>query len=155
MLVVLLTVLTAVAAVYAVFFLPLHIGVVPVPISALIVAAVVFAAVRLCYSLTGSVLAAAAPAAAWLIVSVVLGTTRHPRLSAGDQRLARADPVRPRRAGRDSGGRHVPPGSDPVGGRVILETTWRAVEATLPGQHRTRPARVHRTTDQRPAVVWR
>ena len=76
MLVVLLTVLTAVAGVYAVFFLPLNIGVVPVPISALIVAAVVFAAVRLCYSLTGSVLAAAAPAAAWLIVSVVLGTTR-------------------------------------------------------------------------------
>ncbi len=75
LLVALLSALMAVVAVFAVLFLPAYVGTVPVPVSAVLAAATCYATVRLCFTLTGSVLAAAAPAAVWLLVTIVLGTS--------------------------------------------------------------------------------
>lgn len=71
-----LTVLVLVTTVFAVFFLPQYVGVVPVPISVVPAALVVFAAIRLSYRLTGSMLAAFAPAVAWLVAAVYLSFSR-------------------------------------------------------------------------------
>lgn len=71
-----LTVLTVVSTVVAVFFLPSYVGTVPLPVSALIGAAVVYVAIRLSYRLTGSMLAAFAPAVGWLAAAVYLSFSR-------------------------------------------------------------------------------
>ncbi len=67
-----LTVLTAVTTLFAVFFLPMYVGTVPVPLSVLVGAAMVYWAVRMSYRLTRSMLAAFAPAVGWLAVSMWL-----------------------------------------------------------------------------------
>jgi hypothetical protein len=51
-------------------FLPLHLGPVPVPISAVLGVAAMVAAPRACYALTGSLIAAALPVLTWFGVSV-------------------------------------------------------------------------------------
>lgn len=71
-----LTVLVVVSTAVAVFFLPSYVGTVPVPVSALVGAAVVFVAIRLSYRLTGSMLAAFAPAVGWLAAAVYLSFSR-------------------------------------------------------------------------------
>ena len=71
-----LTLLVMITTVVAVFFLPLHVGTVPLPVSALLGAAVVFVAIRLSYRLTGSMLAALAPAVGWLVTAVYLSFSR-------------------------------------------------------------------------------
>lgn len=71
-----LTVLTVVSTVVAVFFLPSYVGTVPLPVSALVGAAVVYVAIRLSYRLTGSMLAAFAPAVGWLAAAVYLSFSR-------------------------------------------------------------------------------
>lgn len=76
LLVLLITAITGACAALAVFFLPLHLGPVPVPISVLLGAAAVLIGPRACYRLTGSLASAAAPAVAWLIVSVWLVLAR-------------------------------------------------------------------------------
>jgi hypothetical protein len=77
LLVVGLTLLTAWTAVLAVFFLPLHAGPVPLPVSILLAVAVLVAAPRWSYRLTGRLLAAFLPAAAWFVVTVVLTQLRN------------------------------------------------------------------------------
>lgn len=75
--VVLITLLTAGTAVLAMAFLPLHIGSIPFPVSALLgVAAMIFAP-RACYRLTGSPIAALLPVVAWFGVSVALVLARN------------------------------------------------------------------------------
>ncbi len=71
-----LTLLSLLSTVFAVFFLPQYVGVVPVPVSALAGAAVVFLCTRLSYRLTGSMLAAMAPAVGWLVAAVYLSFSR-------------------------------------------------------------------------------
>ncbi|WP_205843901.1 hypothetical protein [Nakamurella deserti] len=71
-----LTLLVVIGTLYAVLFLPLYLGVVPVPVSALLGAGVVFLAIRLSYRLTGSMLAALAPALGWLVAAVYLSFSR-------------------------------------------------------------------------------
>ena len=58
-------------------FLPMHIGAVPFPISALLGVGAMILAPRACYRLTGSVLAALLPVAAWFGVSVWLVLSRN------------------------------------------------------------------------------
>ena len=71
-LVALITLLTAWTAVLGMAFLPLYIGPVPFPISALLGVGAMILAPRACYGLTGSMLAAAAPVVSWFGVSVWL-----------------------------------------------------------------------------------
>ena len=68
----LICLLAAWAAVLGVAFLPLHIGVVPLPISALLGVLAMIMAPRACYRLTGSLFAALLPVLAWFGVCVVL-----------------------------------------------------------------------------------
>ena len=69
-----LTLLTMVLTVYVVLFLPLYAGTVPLPLSALVGAGAVFWAVRTSYAIAGSMRAAFAPAAGWLVASFWLST---------------------------------------------------------------------------------
>lgn len=71
-----LTLLTVLTTVFAVFFLPQYVGVVPVPVSVVPAALVVFAAIRFGYRLTGSMLAAFSPAVGWLVTAVYLSFSR-------------------------------------------------------------------------------
>jgi hypothetical protein len=71
-----LTLLVLVSTLFAVLFLPLYVGVVPVPVSALIGAGVVYVAIRLSYRLTGSMVAALAPALGWLVAAGYLSFSR-------------------------------------------------------------------------------
>jgi hypothetical protein len=75
-LVVMLTFMTALAAGFAVFFLPSYSGSFPLPVSGLLGAAVVFVTVRLCFRLNRSMAAAFAPALAWFAVTLLLGASR-------------------------------------------------------------------------------
>ena len=76
LLVVGVTLLAGWTAVLGIFFLPFHIGAVPLPISALLGVAAMLLAPRAGYGLTGSLLAAALPVAAWFAVSVYLVLAR-------------------------------------------------------------------------------
>lgn len=60
------------AALLAFFYLPLYAGSVPLPISALLLAGLVWLLPTVCFRLTGSLLAAAAPAISIFIVLLVL-----------------------------------------------------------------------------------
>jgi hypothetical protein len=60
------------AAVLAFFFLPLYAGSVPVPVSALLLAGLIWLLPATCFRLTGSLLAAAAPAISVFVVLLVL-----------------------------------------------------------------------------------
>jgi hypothetical protein len=60
------------AAVVGFFYLPLHIGAVPMPISILGIGALCWLLPRVCYRLTGSLIAAAVPALLIFAVVVVL-----------------------------------------------------------------------------------
>lgn len=71
-----LTLLTMASAAMAVFFLPQYSGSVPVPVSALAGAAVLFWTVRAAYRITASMRAAFAPAVGWLVTSIVLSLYR-------------------------------------------------------------------------------
>lgn len=71
------TVLAAATAVLALFFLPLHLGAVPFPVSALLGVGAMVLAPRVCYRLTGSVVAAVLPVLAWFAVSVWFVLTRN------------------------------------------------------------------------------
>ena len=57
-------------ALFALAFLPLYVGPVPLPISALLPVAAMVLGPRACYRLTGSLAAAAAPVLVWFAVSV-------------------------------------------------------------------------------------
>lgn len=70
LLVVLITLLAGFVALIGLVFLPLHIGSVPLPISALLGVAAMVLAPRSCYRLTGSLAAAVAPVLAWFAVCV-------------------------------------------------------------------------------------
>jgi hypothetical protein len=74
-LVILLCLLSAVVAVYGVFFLPAYIGSVPMPAVVVVTAAALVALPRMSYRLTRSMAAALAPAAVWFLVSVGLYLT--------------------------------------------------------------------------------
>ena len=73
----LITVLTAWAAVIGMAYLPLYIGSIPFPISALVGVAAMILAPRACYRLTGSMIAALLPVVAWFGVSVYLVLARN------------------------------------------------------------------------------
>ncbi len=70
LLVVLITLLAGFVAVVGLAFLPLYVGSVPLPISALLGVGSMILAPRACYRLTGSLAAAVAPVLAWFAVSV-------------------------------------------------------------------------------------
>ena len=70
LLVALITVLAGFVAVLGLVFLPLYVGSVPLPISALLGVAAMILAPRACYRLTGSLAAAVAPVLVWFAVSV-------------------------------------------------------------------------------------
>ncbi len=74
-LVALLTALMIVIAVFGVFYLPIYIGAVPVPVSVLPVALALALIPRVAYRLTGRMWAAMAPVLAWLVVSIGLYAT--------------------------------------------------------------------------------
>ena len=74
-LVALLTVLMAVIAVFGVFYLPIYIGAVPVPVSVLPLALALVLIPRVAYRLTHRMWAAMAPVLAWLVVSIGLYVT--------------------------------------------------------------------------------
>jgi hypothetical protein len=76
-LVALVTLLTAWTAVVGIAFLPLYLGPVPFPISALLGVGAMILAPRACYGLTGSMLAAAAPVVSWFGVSVWIVLSRN------------------------------------------------------------------------------
>jgi hypothetical protein len=69
-LVVAISILTAWAAVLSLAFLPLYVGSVPLPVSALLGVAAMILGPRTCYRLTGSMAAALLPVAAWFGVCV-------------------------------------------------------------------------------------
>ncbi len=71
-LVCLLSLLMGVIGVFGVFYLPVYIGSVPVPVSVLPVALGLAVIPRLAYGLTHRMLAALLPVLAWLVVSIVL-----------------------------------------------------------------------------------
>jgi len=76
LLVALITLVAGWTAVLAIAFLPLYVGAVPLPISALLGVAAMILGPRACYALTGSLLAALLPVAAWFGVSVWLSLAR-------------------------------------------------------------------------------
>lgn len=80
LLVVFVTLLCGWTALVAVAFLPWHIGPVPMPISALLGVGAMILGPRACYRLTGSMLAAVLPVAAWFVVSVWLVLQRNPMM---------------------------------------------------------------------------
>lgn len=84
LIVALITLLTAWTAVLGMAFLPLHIGSIPFPISALLGVAAMILAPRACYRLTGSLIAALLPVAAWFGVSVWLVLARNSLIGGTD-----------------------------------------------------------------------
>jgi hypothetical protein len=76
-LVALVTLLTAWTAVLGIAFLPLYLGPVPLPVSALLGVGAMILAPRACYRLTGSMVAAVAPVVSWFGVSVWLVLSRN------------------------------------------------------------------------------
>ena len=66
----LISLLAGFVALLGLAFLPLYVGSVPVPVSALLGVAAMILAPRACYRLTGSLAAAAAPVVVWFAVSV-------------------------------------------------------------------------------------
>ena len=76
-LVALVTLLTAWTAVLGIAFLPLYLGPVPLPVSALLGVGAMILAPRACYGLTGSMVAAAAPVVSWFGVTVWLVLSRN------------------------------------------------------------------------------
>ena len=68
----LLSLLMGVIGVFGVFYLPLYVGSVPVPVSVLPVALGLAVIPRMAYRLTGRMPAALAPVLVWLVVSIVL-----------------------------------------------------------------------------------
>ena len=84
LIVVLITLLTAWTAVLGMAFLPLHIGSIPFPISALLGVAAMILAPRACYRLTGSLIAALLPVVAWFGVTVWLVVARNSLIGATD-----------------------------------------------------------------------
>ena len=88
----LLALLAAVIALVVVAFLPARAGSVPVPMSIVLAGAALIALPRACYRLTGSVLAALAPALVWFVVTAWTVLHRNPLypqqpLAVGDWRL--------------------------------------------------------------------
>jgi hypothetical protein len=79
-----ITLLAAGTAVIGMAFLPLYIGSIPLPISALLGVAAMILAPRACYRLTGSLIAALLPVAAWFAVSVWLVLARNSLIGATD-----------------------------------------------------------------------
>jgi len=77
LLVVLITLVAGGTAVLGIAFLPLYLGSIPFPISALLGVAAMILAPRACYRLTGSLVAALLPVAAWFAVSVWLVLARN------------------------------------------------------------------------------
>ncbi len=65
-------------AVVGVAFLPWYLGVVPMPVSVLVGVAAMVVGPRVCFALTRSLLAAAAPVLTWFGVSVWLALIRNP-----------------------------------------------------------------------------
>jgi hypothetical protein len=80
LLVAFVTVLSAFTALIGVAYLPWYLGAVPMPVSALLGVGAMILAPRACYRLTGSMLAAAAPVAAWFGVTVWLVLQRNPMM---------------------------------------------------------------------------
>lgn len=80
LLVAFVTVVSALAALVAVAYLPWHIGVVPMPVSALLGVAAMVLAPRACYRLTGSMTAAVVPVLVWFGVTVWLVLSRNPMM---------------------------------------------------------------------------
>ena len=76
-LVIWLTLLGAATGLVGMAFLPLYVGPVPLPISALLGPIVLWWAPRAAYRLTGSMIAAVLPAAAWLITAAWLSIGRN------------------------------------------------------------------------------
>lgn len=72
-----ITALAGWAAVVSLAYLPLHIGAVPFPVSALLGAAAMVLAPWGCYRLTGSLLAALLPVLVWFAISVWVVLTRN------------------------------------------------------------------------------
>ncbi len=70
--------LAAWSAAVVVFFLPLRLGPVPVPVSVLVAAGVLFLVPRGCYALTSSLVASAAPVVVWAAVTLGLVFYRNP-----------------------------------------------------------------------------
>ena len=70
------TVLSAVVALVAAYYLAWRAGAVPLPVTALGAAAFLFWAPRACFELTHRLWAAAAPALAWFVVTVWMGMSR-------------------------------------------------------------------------------
>jgi hypothetical protein len=77
-----LTLIGAAVGVVAFFFLPLWLGSVPFPISAVAVGAACWFLPRLVYPLTGSIAMSAAPVVAWFVVTVVLYFLPNPTYAA-------------------------------------------------------------------------
>lgn len=84
LLVVLITLVAGGTAVLGMAFLPLYLGSIPFPISALLGVAAMILAPRACYRLTGSLIAALLPVAAWFSVSVWLVLARNSLMGATD-----------------------------------------------------------------------
>ena len=84
LLVVLITVLAGWTALLGMAFLPLYIGSVPFPISALLGVAAMVLAPRACYRLTGSLIAALLPVVAWFGVTVWLVVARNSLIGGTD-----------------------------------------------------------------------
>ena len=79
-----ITVLAACTAVVGIAFLPLYVGSIPFPISALLGVAAMILAPRACYRLTRSLIAALLPVAAWFGVTVALVLARNSLIGATD-----------------------------------------------------------------------
>lgn len=75
LLVLLLSLLSAVVAVFGVFFLPAYLGSVPMPAVVVVTSAALFVLPRAGYRLTRSMVAAMAPVAIWFVVSIGLYLT--------------------------------------------------------------------------------
>ena len=75
--VILLTFLAVLVSLEAVFFLPLYFGSVPVPISALGAAVMLYVCPRALFRLTGRLWAAALPAVVWLVITAWLALWRN------------------------------------------------------------------------------
>ena len=77
-----LTLIGAAVGVLGFFFLPLWLGSVPFPITALVAGAACWYLPRLVYRLTGSVGLAAAPVVAWFVMTIVLYFLPNPTYAA-------------------------------------------------------------------------
>ena len=75
LLVVLLSVLAGVVAVFGVFFLPTYVGAVPLPAVVVLTSAAMLVLPRVGYRLTGRMAAAMAPAVVWFVVTIGLYLT--------------------------------------------------------------------------------